>query len=221
LATELVNWRSEMNMAELKGGGESATISGWKASVRKRANKIGLEDVAAIVPADQPVVRAPRRVQLALNQMARMPSKSLEPTSIPQVPDDNLSYPGVLFGRSRRRINVQDHTSKSHRWNLQFAEEMPLLTAFQPLLFYIILSCLSEIRRSFLRKRPFLCHILGLRQVLALAQQTTEGLASMSFILFTPVGPGRFQCCGMCPLKILQAREGSPILSSLTDQVAV
>ena len=53
VASRFVTWRSERGMAELKGLGAIASVSGWKAAVRKAANELGRPDIAVLEPTDK------------------------------------------------------------------------------------------------------------------------------------------------------------------------
>jgi hypothetical protein len=53
IAVNFADWRIKENMPELKGNGASATVSTWKAQVRKLAEEMGLEDLADMKQANK------------------------------------------------------------------------------------------------------------------------------------------------------------------------
>ena len=50
IANDFMAWREQEKMTALKGTGHSATISGWKAAVRKAAESMGDDDLAMTDP---------------------------------------------------------------------------------------------------------------------------------------------------------------------------
>ena len=50
IANEFILWRQQRDMTELKGLGAIASVSGWKAIVRKAANSAGMDGIAKLAP---------------------------------------------------------------------------------------------------------------------------------------------------------------------------
>ena len=91
IANEFILWRQQRDMPQLKGLGAIASVSGWKALVRKAANSAGMEDIATLAPKSiLTETKQPRKV------LASKKSHNRETTDS-----------GVLFGMSRRRFAVR------------------------------------------------------------------------------------------------------------------
>jgi len=50
ISNEFIKWRTDQGMSELKGLGAIASVSGWKASIRKVANNLGKDGLAVLEP---------------------------------------------------------------------------------------------------------------------------------------------------------------------------
>lgn len=100
MALALIKWREQEKMVALKGTGCSATVSGWKAQVRKAEESMTAEEDATFAnvsvgaPA-QPAVEKPRRVK-----------------SPPSVRIDDYTHPNLLHGKPRQSFFVQNSFGK-------------------------------------------------------------------------------------------------------------
>lgn len=53
ISRQYIEWRDQEQMPPLKGYGAIATVSGWKAQIRKAATDAGNFDLAAVAPEDR------------------------------------------------------------------------------------------------------------------------------------------------------------------------
>lgn len=97
MANAFLTWREENKMVALKGSGHSATVSGWKAAVRKAAESVENEDSLAEDMSAHGVPKISR------------PRKRLLP---PKPTIDHLTHPNLLGGLSRRKFCVQSTRGK-------------------------------------------------------------------------------------------------------------
>jgi hypothetical protein len=101
-----VDWRIKEDMPELKGLGAIASVSGWKAQVRKFAKEMGLEDLADMEPANKASWgKEAREVSRKEGKEAPKRKIRLKP---PPSSGHKLSHEDVLFGNSRHIFAVQD-----------------------------------------------------------------------------------------------------------------
>jgi hypothetical protein len=100
IANEFIKWREERTMSVLKGLGAVASVSGWKAQVRKAAMISGNEDVASLNPnAKATPTTTPATVR-------KSPEKKAKP-SVPKIPEvKDSSDQTVLFGMPRKKFAV-------------------------------------------------------------------------------------------------------------------
>ena len=105
IAAEFVKFRKKEGMAELKGLGSIASVSGWKANCRRFARAMGREDLANLEPPEKPQSSAKRPVPMkaAIIQSIESP-----------VPSITMTHPGVLFGKNRRMFAVQGESGTYH-----------------------------------------------------------------------------------------------------------
>ena len=101
IANAFVQWREEENMPELKGLGAIASVSGWKAQVRKAAKELGLADVADAEPDNK--ASWGKEAREAAARRKPPPSRPV----VPVVPTQKITHPDLLFGKSRRQFAVQ------------------------------------------------------------------------------------------------------------------
>ena len=118
LSSAFVEWRAKNNMTVLKGLGAIASVSGWKAQIRKMAKERGLDELAAAGPGGS---TSPPKARPLFDQVkgptpqtetVATPSKStsLNSTLITGVMLGNqevLSHPDVLFGRPSKKLVVE------------------------------------------------------------------------------------------------------------------
>jgi hypothetical protein len=107
IASNYIAWRETANMATLKGYGAIATVSGWKAQVRKAALDTGKVELAASEPVnkskwgkpgDSPVVADQRR------------------STLDQMKVVQTVHSILLFGVPERRVYVQGPTGELLKW---------------------------------------------------------------------------------------------------------
>lgn len=98
IAAEFVKFRKKEGMAELKGLGSIASVSGWKANCRRFARAMGREDIANLEP--------PEKSQSSSKRPVPMKAAIIQSTETP-TPSSTVTHPGVLFGKSRRMFAVQ------------------------------------------------------------------------------------------------------------------
>lgn len=111
ISVNFVHWRIKENMPELKGLGAIASVSGWKAQVRKFAKEMGLEQVADMEPANK--ASWGKEAREASRKEAREASPRRRIRTKPTAPSAHtLSHEDVLFGNSRRIFAVQDESGK-------------------------------------------------------------------------------------------------------------
>jgi hypothetical protein len=110
ISVNFVDWRIKEDMPELKGLGAIASVSGWKAQVRKFAKEMGLEDLADMEPANKASWGKEAR-EVSRKEGKEAPKRKVRmkppPSSGPK-----LSHEGVLFGNSRHIFAVQDESGK-------------------------------------------------------------------------------------------------------------
>lgn len=107
-----IDWREVEKMSMLKGYGAIATVSGWKAQVRKSAADAGMHDLASTEPSDRGK-QDPDGIDSGaggkpVRAAKRMPSR-LESVHIVQ-----KTYSKLLFGLQARRLYMQGPTGKCH-----------------------------------------------------------------------------------------------------------
>lgn len=115
LSSAFVEWRAKHNMSILKGLGAIASVSGWKAQVRKMAKERG--DVAlaelgpggvTVSPKAKPISEDAQKVQ---SELVSTPVKTTptKPKPAARVLGNQtvLSCPDVLFGRPSKKLVVE------------------------------------------------------------------------------------------------------------------
>lgn len=122
LSSAFVEFRAKHNMSVLKGQGSIASVSGWKANIRKIAKERGLEDLANAAPpipapspkqkpksaADPPtkVPSSPKLKQAPVSPLKKFASSPRLATGTPES-KVLLSHPDVLFGRPSKKLVVE------------------------------------------------------------------------------------------------------------------
>jgi hypothetical protein len=110
ISVNFVDWRIKENMPELKGLGAIASVSGWKAQVRKFAKEMGLQDLADMEPANKASWgKEAREVSRKEGKEAPRRKVRMKP---PPSSGHTLSHEDVLFGNSRHLFAVQDESGK-------------------------------------------------------------------------------------------------------------
>lgn len=105
IAQEFVQWRAREGMPELKGLGAIASVSGWKASIRKAAQDMGKKDVATLEPLNKSSWGPFSRGSLTRTRdEGDDPTKALMEIDKPEP----VSHKDVLSGKSRCLIAVND-----------------------------------------------------------------------------------------------------------------
>lgn len=112
IATEFVQFRIKESMPELKGLGAIASVSGWKAQVRKFAKELGQGEVADLEPtAKASWGREAREANKKENEKSGTGRRRA--SSKPAVPSiKSLSHAGALNGAPRRSFAVHDVSGK-------------------------------------------------------------------------------------------------------------
>jgi hypothetical protein len=118
-------------MSVLKGLGAIASVSGWKAQIRKMAKERGLDELAVAGPGGPTTAPKPK----ASPEQDKTPKiKPEQPVSTPAktTPSNQklgmgiacnqtvLSYPDVLFGRPSKKLVVESARGKSQDMLLLF-----------------------------------------------------------------------------------------------------
>jgi hypothetical protein len=107
IANAFVTWREDHKMPVLKGLGAIASVSGWKAQVRKAATSVGLDQVAAIAPNTNSVsVQQPKTTPLDRKQ---------KPITFERPAIKDTTDRDVLFGKPRRRFSVRGGGKQSKK----------------------------------------------------------------------------------------------------------
>jgi hypothetical protein len=101
IANALAEWREQEKMVPLKGSGCSATVSGWKAAVRKAAETSGDESLST--------TEATTTSQSNKRSLPAPPQKSAVP---PKINIETISHPYLLQGLPRRKFLVRNSTGK-------------------------------------------------------------------------------------------------------------
>ena len=91
IANEFILWRQQRDMTELKGLGAIASVSGWKAIVRKAANSAGMDGIAKLAPKSSSIETKQTRKSVSSKKSANKEATDCD----------------VLFGMSRRRFAVR------------------------------------------------------------------------------------------------------------------
>jgi hypothetical protein len=110
ISVNFVDWRIKENMPELKGLGAIASVSGWKAQVRKFAKEMGLQDLADMEPANKASWGKEAR-EVSRTSPKEAPRKKIR-TKPPPSKGHAPSHEDVLFGNSRHTFAVQDESGK-------------------------------------------------------------------------------------------------------------
>lgn len=106
IAAEFVKFRKKEGMAELKGLGSIASVSGWKANCRRFARAMGREDIANLEPPEKSQSSSKRPVPMKAAIIQSVESST---------PSSTVTHPGVLFGKSRRMFAVQGESGTFFR----------------------------------------------------------------------------------------------------------
>ena len=99
IANAFIKWREERNLPVLKGLGAVASVSGWKALVRKAAKHVGKEDIAALNPGSGSTGATE----------TKSPVKIKKPPPVTLLGKPVIMHAidrGVLFGLPRKRFSV-------------------------------------------------------------------------------------------------------------------
>ena len=95
-------------MNPLKGLGAVASISGWKAQVRKAAKELGEEELVSL--------NAGKNAGIKLNRKARYPSAAGGPKPSASLQVSETGDTSAADGISRRRIWAEGGTTKDSTW---------------------------------------------------------------------------------------------------------
>ncbi len=101
IASAFVPWREANDLPVLKGLGAIASVSGWKATVRKASAEMGLPEAS-----DVKLRHLPRRVEM----QTPPPKTELRP---PITHIEPMTHPELLFGNASRRIAVRSSKGKN------------------------------------------------------------------------------------------------------------
>ncbi|CAB9516665.1 expressed unknown protein [Seminavis robusta] len=138
LSAAFVEWRAKHNMSVLKGLGAIASVSGWKAQVRKMAKERGLEELAQAGPGGPSQV-TPSTVQTKTKEEPKVKATTKKPT--PQVKPEAkppgsktsskaiikmsskkvLSFPEILFGKPTKKLVVESSRDPRLRFYFQLS----------------------------------------------------------------------------------------------------
>ena len=115
LSNAFVEWRAANDMPVLKGLGAIASVSGWKAQVRKIAKERGMEELALMVPEGSasytPGKKRKSKDGSATNK--KLNRAKLESGSSADPGKRMIAHPGVLFGKPSQRILVESTNGTS------------------------------------------------------------------------------------------------------------
>jgi hypothetical protein len=103
IASTYISWRATANMATLKGYGAIATISGWKAQVRKAALATGKHELASAEPVNRSKWNNPDGSPVVASQ---------RPSALDQMKVIPTVHATLLFGLPERRVYVQGPTGE-------------------------------------------------------------------------------------------------------------
>ena len=97
IATEFIKWREQQNKPVLRGLGAVASVSGWKAVVRKAARNVGKEDIALMNPGSKPTT---------IQRSPRITEQVTKPQSLkhPEIKEETDKH--VLFGSPTKAFAV-------------------------------------------------------------------------------------------------------------------
>lgn len=121
LSSAFVDWRAKNNMSVLKGLGAIASVSGWKAQIRKIARERGLDDLAVAGPGGSTASPPKPKPTTSHGKASKTQPQSLStpPTPTPTTSPAKLaaglalgnqtmlSHPDVLFGRPTKKLVVE------------------------------------------------------------------------------------------------------------------
>lgn len=109
LSAAFVNWRAEHDMTVLKGLGAIASVSGWKAQVRKVARERGLIELAEMGPAGTTPSGStcPQNSKPKPPQNINASAASSFTSTLVGTNKRKISRPDVLFGKSTHRVVVE------------------------------------------------------------------------------------------------------------------
>ena len=105
IANAFITYREQQKMAVLKGLGAVASVSGWKAQVRKAAKVAGLDDIAVLEPGDKARVPAPEP-QVKPHAKPFIERKA-QPITFQRPYIRDTIEKGLLFGLPRRKFGVR------------------------------------------------------------------------------------------------------------------
>lgn len=123
IANEFVKWRIKEGMPELKGLGAIASVSGWKASIRKAATEMGKDEIAIMEPKDKSSWGP-----LSRPVSSRRKEKESAPSEVPKDAPELVGHKGALNGKPRRFFAVESLQGKPNRRANQIAALGALLT---------------------------------------------------------------------------------------------
>lgn len=101
IAKLYINWRAKENMSVLKGMGAIATVSGWKAMIRKFAMETGNLELAKTAPQDKWSKESDGKPSVAVKDAIAASSKTAIQNQL------FTTHPGILCGLPIRRFVVR------------------------------------------------------------------------------------------------------------------
>ena len=107
IAGLFVNWREKKGMAPLRGLGSIASVSGWKATVRKAAQDMGMASLVDLEPANKSAWSSD-------TMPTKKSAKGKGPAPKRSKPANDISHPGLLGGESKKTISVQETYGELH-----------------------------------------------------------------------------------------------------------
>ena len=109
LSDAFIKWRAEHDMTILKGQGAIASVSGWKATIRKVARDRGLIELAEMGPGGTTTAGSscPQSNKTKLPQLGNASTSSSFAKTLLGANKRKVTHPDVLFGKSTHRVVVE------------------------------------------------------------------------------------------------------------------
>ena len=107
IANSFVKWRVQEGKPELKGLGAIASVSGWKATCRKAAAEMGLDDIAGMEPPSRAVYKPGTKKRKPLADLEQSQSRLDLFSNLPHAVDSLVTNNDVLSGNSKLIFSVQ------------------------------------------------------------------------------------------------------------------
>ena len=108
LSSAFVEYREKHGMSVLKGLGAIASVSGWKAQIRKIAKERGMEELANMAPPGAPnvntgpITNRKQKTKPKIDMGSSLDLKPLVASSKARV-----TRPDILFGKATHRVVVE------------------------------------------------------------------------------------------------------------------